>query len=126
MRLLAKTELKKIIDEILEHADPECLESFGYVLRADVTDELLIPPKEFRACLTVERFKLNHQFGMISCRSTLSLTGLIMPASFIIHPGFNGRLTLEFYNSSNLPIRIQKNAPVVNLLLFDVAEVIQS
>jgi dCTP deaminase len=79
----------------------------------------VLDPGEFALGVTIERVKLPaHILGRVEGRSSIGRTGLFVhiTAGFI-DPGFDGRITLEFYNGAPRPIEIPFGFRVCQLAL---------
>jgi dCTP deaminase len=64
--------------------------------------------------VTLERVELpNNLVGRLDGKSSLGRLGLIVHSTAgFVDPGFNGRLTLELTNLTNLPILLYPGMPV--------------
>jgi len=71
-------------------------------------DSLMIQPKEFILGTTMERVYVPKDvLGKVDGRSSIGRMGLLIHITAgLIDPGFDGEITLEFYNVSNHPIVI--------------------
>ena len=83
----------------------------------EVTREVVVPddgafylhPGELALGITLERIVLpNHLVGWLDGRSSLARVGLMVHlTAHAIDPGWNGRITLEFFNSGRLPLALR-------------------
>jgi len=66
-------------------------------------------PGEFALGITIQRVTLpNDIVGRLDGRSSLARVGLMVHATaHTIDPGWNGRITLEFYNCGPLPLALR-------------------
>jgi dCTP deaminase len=70
-----------------------------------ISDENIIRPGEFLLANTQERIKLPiHIAGVVHGKSTWARRGLMVEAAGLVDPGFDGTITLELKNLSDLPI----------------------
>jgi dCTP deaminase len=68
---------------------------------------LQIQPGEFLLAATEERIQLPaHVAGVVHGKSTWARRGLMVEAAGLVDPGFDGTITLEIKNLSDLPIRL--------------------
>lgn len=82
-----------------------------------------LAPNEFALGVTMERVKLPaHILGRVEGRSSIGRAGLFVhiTAGFI-DPGFDGRITLEFYNGSPRTIEIPFGLRICQLALHRLA-----
>jgi len=83
-----------------------------------------LEPGSFALGVTMERVKLPpHILGRVEGRSSIGRVGLFVhiTAGFI-DPGFDGRITLEFYNGARRPIEIPFGFRVCQLALQRLSE----
>lgn len=80
-------------------------------------DSFVIHPGEFVLGSTREKVKISSAYsGIIEGRSSLGRIGLIVHATAsLVKPGFQGFLTLEMKNVSNLPIRLAVGMRIAQL-----------
>lgn len=68
-------------------------------------DYIVIPPKHFVLGTTEERLKISSNLcARVEGRSSIGRKGLFIQNAGWIDPGFNGQITLEFYNANDLPL----------------------
>jgi dCTP deaminase len=59
-----------------------------------------------------------HLGGRVEGKSSIARIGLFVHISApTIHPGFDNRIALEFYNVGPLPIRVRPGDPICQLIL---------
>ena len=79
-------------------------------------DECIIPPNSFALARTVEYFKIPKDVLVICLgKSTYARCGIIVNVT-PLEPGWEGHVTLEFSNTSNLPAKIYANEGVCQFL----------
>ncbi len=70
-----------------------------------ITDKAILRPSEFLLACTMERIVLaDHVAGFVCGKSTLARRGLMVEAAGLVDPGFDGTITLELKNLSDLPL----------------------
>ncbi len=85
----------------------------------EVMQEVVVPdggafylhPGALALGATIERIVLpNHLVGWLDGRSSLARVGLMVHlTAHAIDPGWNGQITLEFFNSGRLPLALRPN-----------------
>lgn len=76
--------------------------------REITADTITIPPRSFILGTTVEYLKLPDDITVfIEGRSSIGRMGLFIQNAGWVDPGFEGRLTLELYNATSLPIILE-------------------
>lgn len=109
--ILGKVE--KIIDtknkETFKHTEIEIIEYFD------------IQPQKFALSSTIERIKLSPEFSaFVQGRSSWARIGLAVEIAGFIDAGFEGTITLEMFNSSDVPIRIYKGQKVCQIIFAEM------
>lgn len=101
--------------------DPKNFDRNSFVdLRADVC---IIPPNSFVLAHTVEYFKIPRKVLTICVgKSTYARCGIIVNVT-PLEPEWEGHVTLEFSNTTNLPAKIYANEGVAQMLFFESDEV---
>jgi len=80
-------------------------------------DSIIIPPKSFLLATTQEYIKLpNDITAFVEGRSSIGRIGLFIQNAGWVDPGFEGRITLELYNASALPIKLQAGKRICQLV----------
>lgn len=80
-------------------------------------DTIIIPPKSFLLATTQEYIKLpNDITAFVEGRSSIGRIGLFIQNAGWVDPGFEGRITLELYNASALPIKLQAGKRICQLV----------
>ncbi|MBM75821.1 MAG: dCTP deaminase [Proteobacteria bacterium] len=96
--------------------DPKNFDSKAYV---DINgDYCIIPPNSFALARTMEYFKIPRDTLVICLgKSTYARCGIIVNVT-PLEPEWEGQVTLEFSNTTNLPARIYANEGVAQMLFF--------
>ncbi len=93
-----------------------------------VGDECIIPPNSFALARTMEYFRIPRDVLTICLgKSTYARCGIIVNVT-PLEPEWEGQVTLEFSNTTNLPARIYAGEGVAQMLFFqsdadDVCEI---
>lgn len=88
-----------------------------------VSDVCVIPPNSFALARTVEYFRIPRNVLTICLgKSTYARCGIIVNVT-PLEPEWEGHVTLEFSNTTNLPARIYANEGVAQMLFFESDEV---
>jgi len=101
--------------------DPKNFDRNSFVdVRADVC---IIPPNSFVLAHTVEYFKIPRNILTICVgKSTYARCGIIVNVT-PLEPEWEGHVTLEFSNTTNLPAKIYANEGVAQMLFLESDEV---
>ena len=101
--------------------DPKCFDRASFV---DVeTDVCIIPPNSFVLAHTVEYFKIPRNVLTICVgKSTYARCGIIVNVT-PLEPEWEGHVTLEFSNTTNLPAKIYAHEGVAQMLFLASDEV---
>ncbi len=85
--------------------------------REIVSDTITIPPKSFLLATTQEYIKIpDNVVAFVEGRSSVGRIGLFIQNAGWVDPGFEGRITLELYNASSLPIKLQAGKRMCQLV----------
>jgi dCTP deaminase len=69
---------------------------------------IIIPSRKFILGTTLEYLTISpHLVASVQGRSSIGRSGLFVQNAGWIDPGFEGNLTLEFFNSNDLPIELK-------------------
>lgn len=100
--------------------DPKAFDNNSLV---DVqTDVCIIPPNSFVLARTVEYFKIPRNILTICVgKSTYARCGIIVNVT-PLEPEWEGHVTLEFSNTTNLPAKIYANEGVAQMLFLEADE----
>ena len=91
-----------------------------------VGDECIIPPNSFALARTVEYFRIPRDVLTICLgKSTYARCGIIVNVT-PLEPEWEGHVTLEFSNTTNLPARIYAGEGVAQMLFFESDEVCET
>ena len=101
--------------------DPKNFDPNGFIdLKANVC---IIPPNSFVLARTVEYFKIPRNILTICLgKSTYARCGIIVNVT-PLEPEWEGHVTLEFSNTTNLPAKIYSNEGVAQMLFLESDEV---
>ena len=87
------------------------------------SDVCIIPPNSFALARTVEYFKIPRNVLTICLgKSTYARCGIIVNVT-PLEPEWEGHVTLEFSNTTNLPAKIYANEGVAQMLFLESDEV---
>ena len=90
------------------------------------TDVCIIPPNSFVLAHTVEYFKIPRNVLTICVgKSTYARCGIIVNVT-PLEPEWEGHVTLEFSNTTNLPAKIYANEGVAQMLFLESDEVCET
>jgi dCTP deaminase len=101
--------------------DPKKFDAKSFVdVRSDVC---VIPPNSFALASTVEYFRIPRDVLVICLgKSTYARCGIIVNVT-PLEPEWEGHVTLEFSNTTNLPAKIYANEGVAQMLFIGADEV---
>ena len=100
--------------------DPKNFDNKGFVSLED--DVCIIPPNSFVLARTVERFKIPRNVLVICVgKSTYARCGIIVNVT-PLEPEWEGYVTLEFSNTTNLPAKIYANEGCAQMLFLESDE----
>ena len=100
--------------------DPKNFSGRSFVDRK--TDCCIIPPNSFALARTVEYFKIPKDiFVLCVGKSTYARCGIIVNVT-PLEPEWEGHVTLEFSNTTQLPAKIYSNEGACQFLFFQVDE----
>ncbi|HET8707910.1 MAG TPA: dCTP deaminase [Pseudomonadales bacterium] len=86
-------------------------------------DVCIIPPNSFALARTVEYFRIPRNVLTICVgKSTYARCGIIVNVT-PLEPEWEGHVTLEFSNTTNLPAKIYANEGVAQMLFFESDEI---
>ena len=104
--------------------DPKNFDKNSFI---DVTaDECIIPPNSFALARTIEYFKIPRSVLTLCLgKSTYARCGIIVNVT-PLEPEWEGHVTLEFSNTTNLPAKIYANEGVAQMLFFEADEIFAS
>ena len=100
--------------------DPKAFDEKGFI---DVTGKICtIPPNSFALARTIEYFRIPRNILAICLgKSTYARCGIIVNVT-PLEPEWEGHITLEFSNTTNLPARIYAGEGVAQLIFFESDE----
>lgn len=80
-------------------------------------DTITIPPHTFLLATTQEYIELpDNLTSFVEGRSSIGRIGLFIQNAGWVDPGFKGRITLELYNASSLPIKLEAGKRICQLV----------
>ena len=101
--------------------DPKNFNQDGFVSKKSKI--CVIPPNSFALARTVEYFKIPENVLVICLgKSTYARCGIIVNVT-PLEPEWEGHVTLEFSNTTNLPAKIYAGEGVAQMLFFESDEV---
>jgi len=87
------------------------------------TDVCIIPPNSFVLARTIEYFRIPRNILTICLgKSTYARCGIIVNVT-PLEPEWEGHVTLEFSNTTNLPARIYAHEGVAQMVFFESDEI---
>lgn len=104
--------------------DPKAFAQNSFVdLKADVC---IIPPNSFVLATTIEYFRIPRNVLTICLgKSTYARCGIIVNVT-PLEPEWEGHVTLEFSNTTNLPAKIYANEGVAQMIFLESDEVCET
>ena len=104
--------------------DPKNFDDKSFIdIEADVC---IIPPNSFALARTVEYFRIPRNVLTVCLgKSTYARCGIIVNVT-PLEPEWEGHVTLEFSNTTNLPARIYAGEGVAQMLFFESDEVCET
>lgn len=104
--------------------DPKNFDESSFV---DIdSDVCIIPPNSFALARTVEYFRIPRSVLTVCLgKSTYARCGIIVNVT-PLEPEWEGHVTLEFSNTTNLPAKIYANEGVAQMLFFESDEVCET
>ena len=104
--------------------DPKSFDSKSFV--DVVADECIIPPNSFALARTIEYFKIPRSVLTLCLgKSTYARCGIIVNVT-PLEPEWEGHVTLEFSNTTNLPAKIYANEGVAQMIFFESDEICET
>lgn len=86
------------------------------------TDICIIPPNSFVLARTIEYFHIPRNILVVCLgKSTYARCGIIVNVT-PLEPEWEGHITLEFSNTTNLPAKIYANEGVAQVIFFEATE----
>ena len=100
--------------------DPKVFKKESFVTK--IGKECIIPPNSFALARTVEYFRIPRNVLTICLgKSTYARCGIIVNVT-PLEPEWEGHVTLEFSNTTNLPAKIYAGEGVAQMLFFESDE----
>lgn len=80
-------------------------------------EEIIIPPLSFMLATTMETIRLpGYITAFVEGRSSVGRMGLFIQNAGWVDPGFEGKITLELFNASSHPIRLESGRRICQLV----------
>ncbi len=100
--------------------DPKNLDSRSFIdVEINDNEYILVPPNSFVLTYSLERFRMpKNVTGVVLGKSTYARTGLICLAT-PLEAEWEGHVTLEFANSTPLPVRLYAGEGCAQVLFFE-------
>ena len=104
--------------------DPKAFDERSFV---DIKDDTcVIPPNSFALARTIEYFRIPRSILTVCLgKSTYARCGIIVNVT-PLEPEWEGHVTLEFSNTTNLPAKIYANEGVAQMLFFESDEICET
>jgi deoxycytidine triphosphate deaminase len=134
MKVLTRKDIQRLSGDLLDPFCNSCLTAVGYDIRVGEKifflssgkeiklkkgEFLQIPPRERFAVESLEKVKMKeNMFALISTRIRLLWEGLTSLGTRI-DPMFQDKLLLIFSNESDIPLRLDYEQPICNVLFFE-------
>jgi len=108
--------------EILDVKDKSFLEKMKKI-EVKKEDGFIVQPKQFILATTIEYVKLpDFLTAFVEGRSSLGRLGLFIENAGWVDAGFEGNITLEFYNANSRPIKIYPEMRICQLVFAKMVE----
>jgi len=79
--------------------------------------EVIIPPKSFVLASTMEHVEIPLDMtAFVEGRSSIGRLGLFIQNAGFVDPGFKGTITLELFNATNVPMRLDAGRRICQLV----------
>jgi dCTP deaminase len=88
-----------------------------------VSDAYVLFPGDFVLATTQERIKFGSNItAFVEGRSSIGRLGLFVENAGWVDPGFDGQITLELFNASHRPIRLQAGRRICQLVICELSD----
>lgn len=95
--------------------------------REIVSESIIIPPHSFLLATTQEYVELpNDLTAFVEGRSSIGRIGLFIQNAGWVDPGFKGRITLELFNASSLPIKLEAGKRICQLVFAKMDQIAEN
>lgn len=102
----------------------------GYTMRGlfiDRSEIVEISPFKSISIKTKEIVKMpNDMAGLLYIKSTYARQGIILVTNAPVDPGYNGTLTIRFFNSSEKPVKIYTMGGLAMLIVYKLIDSVPS
>lgn len=84
---------------------------------------IIIPPKGFVLATTEEYIKASPKYALyVEGRSSIGRMGLQVQNAGFVDPGFEGQITLELFNASDVPIALKPGRRICQVTIIELDE----
>tara|TARA_B100000427_G_scaffold243363_1_gene206319 strand:- start:11889 stop:12425 length:537 start_codon:yes stop_codon:yes gene_type:complete len=84
-------------------------------------NSIILPPKSFILATTKETIKIpNGYSAFVEGRSSIGRMGLFIQNAGWVDSGFEGNITLELYNANSLPIKLEAERRICQLVICEM------
>lgn len=84
---------------------------------------IILPPKGFILATTEEYIKVPNNYAVyVEGRSSIGRLGLQIQNAGFVDPGFEGQITLELFNASDIPIALMPGRRVCQITILELDE----
>jgi dCTP deaminase len=89
----------------------------GLNYRKENSESIIIPPQHFILGTTLEYIEIENDIcARLDGKSGIGRTGLSIETAGHVGPGFKGRLTLEFKNQGQIPIKLFSGIEICQII----------
>jgi dCTP deaminase len=114
----ARAPMLDVGSTVTENLTAEALTKLHYVRFGD---KFVLHPRDFVLGSTLEWLRLPKNLaGYVTSRSSWGRRGLIIATATGVHPGFTGCLTLELFNSGEIPIALYPGMAISQFFIHTV------
>lgn len=84
---------------------------------------IILPPKGFVLATTEEYIKASPKYALyVEGRSSIGRMGLQVQNAGFVDPGFEGQITLELFNASDVPIALKPGRRICQITIIELDE----
>ena len=89
------------------------------IIENENSEEIMVPPKGFILASTEEFIEIDrYHAAYVEGRSSIGRLGLFVQNAGYIDAGFNGKLTLELFNATNMSIMLCPGMRICQIVIF--------
>ncbi len=108
--------------DVLDVKNPDYLDKMQKVV-VSKEEGFIVQPKQFVLATTLEYIRLpDFLTAFVEGRSSLGRLGLFIENAGWVDAGFEGSITLEFYNANSRPIKIYPEMRICQLVFSEMKE----